>query len=608
MQKKLSKILALLGALTLSASCAFGCGGGGGTNSGNGENGGNTDAGDKITLEVLVDSGGLGTEWVTEAGKRFATANKNTNWGVDDKGKAKVGVTVKAITSSGVNIGQSSKTATTAIYDLTDVSSLAEAVNGGYVLEIDDIMTEKFDNREGVNVSIDDKIAAENKGRFTYGGKYYAAPSMEYYPGMAYDINLFDKQGYYFAKEGVSGVAFNSTVLNQTFNFVEPTEAGLANKSCGPDGVFGTDDDGLPSSLFELIALCEKMAGEGVKPLSFTGQYPQYSSFLLSGLTAALQGYERARAGYTFDGEFEVVTGYSSENLFPGFDGAKKPNTKTVTVTEQNGYYSSWAVEKYYAEAFLELANSKGWFSSAISGGVSQKDAMMKFVLSGYGSTTERIGMHIDGSFWYNEANIEGYFDQWAALSGEGGSLTGRQVAWMALPVNFDTAVTEGNGKGQTMFDMWSSMLAINANVVNNPAKMAAAKAFVQFLCSDSELSKFTSLTSITKSLDYSLTSADFDSMSSYGQRLWNMTRVNDKNKVVYFTADNETFKATSNLFAHGWDTDGAFSVKGSPSYYEYRLSYPNSTLAEAFGLQKITKEAWKSLYKGAGGADAVTD
>lgn len=606
MQKKLSKILALLGALTLSASCAFGCGGNG-ENGGNGGNGG-ADAGDKVTLEVLVDSGGLGTEWVTEAGKRFAAANKNTNWGVDDKGKAKIGVAIKPITASGVSVGPSSKTATTAIYDLTDVSNLAEAVNGGFVLEINDIMTEKFDNREGTSVSIDDKIAAENKGRFTYNGKYYAAPSMEYYPGMAYDINLFDKQGYYFAKEGAACVAFNSTILNKTFNFVEPTKDGLENKSCGPDGVFGTDDDGLPSSLFELIALCEKMAGEGVKPLSFTGQYPQYSSFLLSGLTAALQGYERARAGYTFEGTFEVVTGYSSENLFPGFDGVKKPDTKTVTITEKNGYYASWAVEKYYAEAFLELANSKGWFSSAKGGGVSQKDAMMKFILSGYGNTSEKIGMHIDGSFWYNEANIEGYFDQWEALAGEGGRLTGRQVAWMALPVNFDTSVTEGNGKGQTMFDMWSSMLAINANVVNNPAKMAAAKAFVQFLCSDSELSKFTSLTSITKSLDYELTTEDFNLMSSYGQRLWNMTRANDKTKVVYFTADNATFKATSNLFAHGWDTDGAFSVKTSPSYYEYRLSYPNSTLEEIFGYQKITKETWKSLYKGEGGQDAVTD
>lgn len=589
----------------MATGCAFGCGG----------NGGDVDD-NAVELEIQVDNGGLGSEWIKEAGKRFTAANVNTVWGKDSKGNVKTGVTVSYNPTDGVNISEDAKTSTTAIYDLTNVSSLSSAVNGGWILEIDDIMTTAFDYREseGKKVSVDDKISEDFKSRFTYQGKYYAAPSIEYYPGMAYDIDLFNAEGYYFAKEGsTNGVTFKSSILGKDFTFVKNTEAGLADKSCGPDGEFGTSDDGLPSSLYELIALCEKMKQDNVTPISFTGTYANYSNFMLSGLTAALQGYERAKANYTFDGTFEVVTGYEDEPLFPGVSGIKKPKTKTVKVTEQNGYYVSSAVEKYYAEAFLELAIQKDWISgnANINTGTTQTGAMYNFILSGVsygGQTYERIGMHVDGSFWYNEANLEGYFDNWKDITGEGGALTGRNVAWMALPVNYSESVTAGNGKGQTMFDMWSSMLVINGNVKNNEAKMNAAKAFVQFLCSDSELSKFTSLTSMIKSLDYSLTSDDYNAMSGYGQRLWDLVRGNDSSKVVYFSADNETFKANSDLVAHGWQTNGAFSVKSDNSYYKYRMKNSSSTLAEIFGYQTITKDKWKSLYQGAGGSDAVTD
>ncbi len=561
-----------------------------------------------LRIEVMVDGGGLGSnKWVTEAGKRFAAVNANTIWRGAD-GSVKIGAIVETRVSNGVSMSASSKTATTTIFDLTSVQDLSSYVNGGYILEIDDIMTEKFDERGSSKISVDDKIDAQNKGRFQYNGKYYAAPSIEYYPGLAYNANMFAKKGYYFAASSEGAVKFHSDVLNKDFYFLPANST--SGKSCGPDGKLNTSDDGLPSSLYEFIALCEYMKHNAVSPIDFSGQIKQYSNFILSGLMSSLMGYDRMSGTYSFNGTYEVVTGFTNENLFPGVDGIKKPTTKTVTVTEENGYYTTWSIEKYYAEAFLELAMRAGWLSSSCtSNGVNQRDAERKFVFSGVNGA-EEIGMHADGSFWYNEANIEGIFEDWDEIVGMGSlgenGYHHNGLKWMPLPVSISESVTTENGlgRGQTLIDMWNSMLVINSNV-KGKLEEQAAKAFLQFLCSDSELSKYTALTSVIKSLNYDMDATDYNAMSNYGKDLWNMVREDESNKIVYFEGGNKTFKANSNTFAHGWNTDGAFSVKTSPSYYQYKIANTSATLDEIFKLQAISKASWEGMYQG---SKTVTD
>ena len=59
---------------------------------------------------------------------------------------------------------------------------------------------------------------------------------------------------------------------------------------------------------------------------------------------------EGARNNYDFNGQSEIVTGYTEESLF-GLADVKVPETQVVDITEENGYYTTWEVEKYYAEA-----------------------------------------------------------------------------------------------------------------------------------------------------------------------------------------------------------------------------------------------------------------
>lgn len=598
MQKKLSKILALLGALTLSASCAFGCGGGGGTNSGNSSDGGNNAASaDKVEIRIETDNGGLGLTWINNAAARFAELHKDTEWGVDDKGKAKKGVYVTPIGSKSIGINENTPTSNTAIFDLSSVNNMQSVAGAGYILDLTKTMTEKYDARQGVQLSIEDKISEDSRSRYQYNGKYYGVPSIEYYPGVSYNVNLFVDDGYYLSKN-TDGDAYHSTILDKDFYFT----ANEAEKACGPDGEYGTADDGLPTSLHEFIALCERMKENGVSPLDFSGYYEYYSNFMLSALMTSMQGYDRAHSSYTLNGKAQIVTGFSEENLFPGVDGIKKPIVQTVSVTEETGYYVTWSVERYYAEAFMELCIQKDWFSSSVSGNKDQKASMQQFIFSGYNGG-EEIGMHIDGSFWYNEAKDAKYFDKYAQATGLGGGLNPRKVEWMSLPVTFDTTVTEGNGSSQVLVDMWQSMLAVNANVEKNPALKNATLEFVKFLCSDSELSKYTALTSVMKALDYDLTSSDYESMGYYGQKLWDLVRGDNDNKVLYFAGNNKTFEANANRFRHSY-TNGWFGMDDlyAQSFWSYRKTTgKTSKLEEIFKSQVILKSEWTGMYRGNG-------
>ena len=545
---------------------------------------------DGTITEIVVElkDGGTGYTWLEEAGARFSELKKDYSYA---SGKTGVKVIVNPVENPSLN---ASETSGTCIYDIWNLTNLANYANTGKIICIDDMMKKKSDTRLGQAISIDDKIDEVNKTKYQVNGKYYGAPTCEYYPSLSYDVNLFDRYGYYIASDE-SGRPFDSTILDDTIYFINIGETN--EKSCGPDGEFGTSDDGLPSSLRELIALCEFMKSEGVSPLSFTGQYRYYSNFLPTALMIALQGYERSLGMYNFNSEAVIVTAESNEPLYPGCTYIKKPITETVTLTEESGYLTTWGVEKYYALAFTEIAYSEGWFGRCVTTQKSQLDSIQNFIFSDFSSKYEKIGIHIDGSYWYNEGKIHDYFKQYENMS----QLTGfeeRKLAYMSLPVNIDESVVEGEGKGQTITDMAYGMFVINGNLKDNSELLNASMDFLEFLESDAELSKYSSNTSIKRSLNYEITTSDKNDLAYYGKELFSLLN-KESTHVIYLSANNETFKANADAFALGWTN--AFFRYGSQaqSYYDARERRYVDNMYTAFKEQAIKKSVWKGMYKG---------
>ena len=566
----------------------------------------------KTKIYVELKSGGTGIEWLEEVGKRFSDLKEQE---VYEEGKQ--GVVIMPVPSDNPSI-KNAETSGSAIFDLMEQPTIENEARAGKVLCIDDVLTDKSDMRDGTAISPLEKIPEEQRSRYMYDGHYYGGPTCEYYPTISYDKNLFDKYHLYLANPDAIAdhlendgdlVAHESDILGITYYFLPDNKNdNKAMMSCGPDGEYGTEDDGLPSSLYELIALCEYMKGKTISPFNFTGGYKYYSNFLCSAIYTALQGYERASANYNFTGEIEIITGFEDVELFNTASEIKKPITKTVELTEENGYYTTWGVEKYYAQAFMQLCVDNGWFGPSATNGDDQKAAMSKFVFSDSDGNAAKIAFLLDGSYWYNEATEgDNYFqmleDSKYLVAGQ---YEERDVRVMPLPVNFSETVVEGEGKPQTLLEMNAGMFVINKNVEKNPGLMRACKEFLKFMYTDAELSAYTAGTSILRSMNYKLDSDGKAEISSFGSHLIDLINT-DGNKVVYAIAQNPTFNANIASFRQTW-TNAVFAVKGVPSLYEALTTEKKtdlSTVADIFKNTATTKASWNAMYKGSA---TVTD
>ena len=549
-------------------------------------------------IRIQIQDGGLGREWIDKAGARFAEKYKEKSYA---DGKTGVVVDVSLVANVTLN---NAVTDGTNIYCVYTTVTSSEA-NKGAILNIDEWMTEKYDMRDGNLLSVEDKISEDSRNMYKGGdGKYYSVPATEYYPGLSYDVNTFNRNGLYLAREGATAstsVEFYSTILEKNFYFINQDD-GNDKKSCGPDGKYGTDDDGLPSSLYEFIALCEYMKDvHQVTPFLFAGAYAYYSNFMLSGLMGSLLGADRAKTMYDFDGEMEIVTGFSDDKLFVGGpDEIKKPITQTVNVTEETGYYTTWAVEKYYAEAFMELARNQGWFHrDCDTSTITQKMAMSDFIFNGYGeNSSDQIGMISEASFWYNEATLGGYVDMFEMTQNATPGYETRDLRFMALPVAFDETVVENEGKEQTFFDAYRGMYMVNANIKNDAEKLAACKDFIQFMCSDSELSKYTSTVGVSVAMNYDVTNEDKAEMSSYAKHLLTLR---EEANIIYFEGNNATFKSNPAMFSQFYGQNGIFYYKNYNNVYE---AFKDNTSLTAVGVFKecaYSKTMWESVYRGSG-------
>lgn len=457
--------------------------------------------GEKITINVMNNGGGIGRVWLDEAIVRYKKNNPNVNVKVEHN----IQTGVATMASSGYHL-----------YFVENDGTVLDLVSQNKILDISDMVTAKDETRGGEKVSVLDKI--DESYRFALqglDGNYYALPHFTYFPGLTYDAELFDLKGYYIADYNLSGAdikPFQSKF--GTVNFVKDANT---KKSLGNDGIEGTADDGLPSSLVELLVLCSKMKSEGIVPFELNGRSKHYISYVIRGIWTSLSGYEMMSGTYTYDKEMEIVTEdvtKSTELLFEGVNYLKKPVTQKVTLTEETGYLAYDNVNRYYATALVEIMNKEGWLSTDSTGNATHIDAQTNFVFGGY-QGKQAYGMLIEGNYWYNESVdnyvMQDYYDYT--------SKTNRDIKWMPLPTSFDKPVKNANeGRQLTMLDACSNSLTfINNNIKDDAVMVEECKKFLRFLYTDAELSHFVGTTGVLKkALNFEILQEDRDRLSSF--------------------------------------------------------------------------------------------
>lgn len=542
--------------------------------------------GGKTILNISAHDDALGGAWMEDLFDRFEKKYKDKSYAT-----GKMGIEVKS--NGYMNSLNTIRTDGNAIYFRNRDNEVSYFVRNGEFLDISTIVTEENEVRTGEKISLEDKIPENSRKTYMVGDKYYALPDAEFYASVSYDKDLFDEKGFYFAQPGVSGTEFYSSICDETYTFINVGDN--INKSCGPDGELGTDDDGLPTSLFELAALCQYMKNiHSVSPfaMAFNSSIIEYCNFLLDALMVSLQGEQAATMNTLKSDGFDVIVGWTDENLFPGFDGIKKPIVQTIPITEETGYYTTWSADKYYAEAFVELVDKNGWWcTDTASKNSNHHKAQDNFIYSNFGSN-EAVGMLVESTFWYNEANSRSVLDYFFI---EFNYVDERNILPMSLPVSLDTTVVEGKGELSTYICTSRSFVCVNANIADDEEIIEAVKDFLQFIYSDAELSRCTAEQGLPRNMIYDVYDADVSKFSSYGAKVWSLFK---KSNIVRFEGETATFKNNASLFYRGFE-DGAFAVPGYGSCYAEINN--GKSAKECFEMQLKDKNMWSSLYRGTG-------
>ena len=501
----------------------------------------------KAQLEIVTFDGGVGDAWLKNAAEEFMQQNKERT----DFEDGKVGVQISV--SKDRNGGD--------YYRDTDLKKdmyFTENVDYYYLtnqnkfLDITDILTEA--NPNDGNKTILSKINPNLKEYMNRGGKYYAIPFYDCIYGLVYDKDLFAEEGFYLKDDGT----FTS---NQ------------AEFGVGPNGLAGDWDDGLPKTYAQFKSMMQEMRDNGVTPFNYVktgGAGDGYTTKALASFWSDDEGYADAQLNYTFSGQAKhIVTGFSGDVA----------NTTEVTISKNNGYELKKQAGVYNALNFTKsvLCETSENYKPENDNSSAQYDFVN---VKEIGGSTKPIAMMFEGTWWENEA-VESF--NAAKRKNPNRSFN---YGLMPIPKSSDDKV----GEDATFLNLNNSYGFISAT----SSHQKLAKEFFKFLHTDAQLRQFTVTTSMTRGLDYTLTSADIAKVSSFAKDLISIKQ-SEHAKLVYpvsgetfFINHPETFKAETWI----WDA----GTKGSNPLLDF-VSKPSLTAKEYFEAHEMSATDWNKLF-----------
>ncbi|MCQ2387113.1 MAG: hypothetical protein MJ066_01530, partial [Clostridia bacterium] len=317
--------------------------------------------------------------------------------------------------------------------------------------------------------------------------------------------------------------------------------------SAGPDGKYGTYDDGLPATYEDFFMLCDYMVAHNVIPFTWSDTYGiAYMNSLLGYLRADYEGKDQLRLFYDPDGFVNEAgeTINTAKNLIkfngdePIVDGINIEKEQ-LAMTNAKGYEMFRSAGFYYATYFLSQMMSDGSYLNWHYTGTSHTQAQEQFVKSefynGFSDAGNPVAFLVEGNYWYNEAKLNGIFDQ--------PNNDGKTTDYGLLPVpKVDASLI---GTRTTINIGLGNLVYVNANTSDD--KMPLITEFLKFCYSDERLSDFTAITGMPKGLNYDLGDKR-DCLSSYYKSVWDLT-YNSNTDVVYAVSDNAIFLNTPAYF-----------------------------------------------------------
>lgn len=524
---------------------------------------GEDDDTEQATLYVYSFTSGFGSEWLTSLIADYEAYHANTVV----EGFPKPGIKVKPTTLK-QDVAASQMMGNQEVVYFLEQKDYYELLDSNCVADITDAIV-KDNPYDSNGVSLEDKMFDDQKsylGRTVNGEThYYAYPHYFTSFGITYNVELFDKKGYYFAK----GYNPNGKLANM---FVGEDDVA---KTVGPDGKPNTSDDGLPTTYDEFFKLCEYIYTVGNdNPLVWSGQHREaYLTHFVNALATDYEGYDQMRLNYTFNGEAtslgKIVSGkFVKDNKSTVIDG-----TNGAELARQAGkFYAMEFYQKLYAKPYVNNeANEQTLFGGSYSHWNAQEDFLM--------NSTRSNAMLLDGSWWNAEAQSQTLFE--ITANDESDLRQNRKVGFMPLP-KYDTAKVEADDGAQTMFDLMYPLCMVKNGLDTNSWQYKYALDFIQFANSNDQLAKFTQITGATKALNYTLDSNQYNALSYYGKTYYDAYK---SAKKVFPYDNNLLFANNQSKFNEIVGADGSPLYKSANHKITFIKSVESGTsAADYFG------------------------
>ena len=517
----------------------------------------------KTQLYVFNFNGGFGSEWLSYVKERYEELHKNDEW---EEGKKGVQIYVTSTKANAEGMAGTILSGRDEVF-FQEYAYYYQLKNMGVLGDITPAVTSVI---EGENKTVASKLTPQLQDYYgiqeSDGVHYYGIPHYTAYNGIMYNIDLFEKRGYYFVDEPVG------TAIEDLFVYY-PTD----KRSAGPDGKYDTYDDGLPATYDEFFTLCEYISQTGDSiPLLWSGQAAgDYLDNLTRALIADYEGAEQFQLNFDIDGV--------AKNLGTIVDGKFVLDETPTTITKDNGYELGRQAGKYYAAQFMQRVWQTKKYQAPRAGNSthSHLDAQDDFLYAGIDGETPETAMLIEGIWWYEEAQQS--FTDMEVAYGKQYSKANRNFGLMPLP----KATKEKVGEPQTLTDFIFSMCFMKANVAE--WKKPLAWDFIKFCHTDESLVEFTQVTNTPKTYNYTMTDEEKAEMAPFGRSVFALKESADFvapysskqiyiNNQMYFskiltsTVDNVTSSFASNFLRKGT----------AASYFE--------------GVYRYRKDTWRNL------------
>ena len=581
---------AMCGAMALCMSFGLAaCGGGGTGGTSGGTSGGDTSA--STSINVLVFTGTAtrngAIKWIQSAAERFTDLKKNE---VYESGKKGVNISIsdnKSIPYENLSTDGNDIYLDEAKADMYTYSASNE------LMQLDEIV-KYIEEEQGLTIDADAKKRMLGYESADGQRHYYGLPQYEWSNSLTYDVNYFEDAGLYFAKPDATKSVTHKGEKYGTAKFVDPMDM---QKSCGPDGAYGTTDDGLPSSLEEFAQLCEYIKSKGGSPFIIPGGAggSVYSFHMVQAIWAALEGAETMKnvTAEFSDKAVEVVTGFKDNEFFFGDKNIPMPITEKVVLNDENGYKIYDMASRYYALAFMQFANDNDWFHSETKSDSSADKVQTTFIAT---NPHERAAMYIDGTYWYHEAklyNKGSAFTQWRRTSGG----KARKLSYMSLPTTLKGSVAEGEGKKNTMLNVGSSFMFANNRVSENEGKKKAVVDFLKFLYSKEELAAFTEFIGMNIPINY-----DYDEQKLGDYYYTSFKQIKKEAEVITTASSNPIqYKNLSNFILGFGGVLNYYNYNGLVKMDGYLQAYREGrTAKDIYEGSRLSEATWRTLLENA--------